>query len=262
MTRFALDERSGVPLYHQLREQLRAAATGLAPDSVMPSEKELVETLGVSRATARRAIADLIYEGVLYTRQGRGTFVATPRVQAQLERPAGFTETMLALGRKPSTEVLDVSRVRVPSHVAAALELPGTADVYVVERLRILDGEPCMLERAHLPAALAPGLDRHDLSGSLYELLEREYDLVAAGGEEVMVAVNAERDSARRLNVPLAAALLVTARTTVDTRGVRFEQTYREARGDLCSFRVSLDAGTAISDRDSAGPLLSAESTP
>jgi GntR family transcriptional regulator len=254
----ALDESSGVPLYHQLREQLRAYAAGLEPHAVMPSETELMSSLGVSRATARRAIADLVYEGVLYARQGRGTYVAAPRVLAGLERPAGFTETMSALGHEPSSRVLDVSRIRPGAQVAGALRLPAGGEVYVIERLRLLDGEPCMVERANISAALAPGLDEHDLTGSLYAVLEREYELVPAGGQEVIVAVNAEREVARLLDVPLASAVLVTVRTTLDARGVPFEHTYRDARGDMCSFRVSLDAESAIADRT----LMSMEQGP
>jgi GntR family transcriptional regulator len=260
VTRLVLDDASGLPLYHQLREQLRALAGGLPPHAVMPSETELMGSLSVSRATARRAIADLIYEGVLYAKQGKGTYVAAPRVLAGLERPAGFTETMAALGRVPTSRVLEVARVRAGARVSAALRLSGGDEVYVIERLRLLDGEPCMVERAHVPAALAPGLDGHDHTGSLYDLLEREYGLVAAGGQEVIVAVNAEREIARLLDVPLASALLVTVRTTVNARGVPFEHTYRDARGDLCSFRVSLDGESAIADRSSADSLISLES--
>ena len=244
--------RSSAPLYHHVRERLRALAGELDAHAALPSETELMTAHGVSRATARRAIADLIHEGVLYTRQGRGTFVAPPRVLTGLDRPAGFTETMTALGREPASRVLDVARIRPGAQVAAALRLGAREEVYAIERLRLLDGEPCMVERAHVPAALAPGLDEHDHTGSLYMLLEREYGLVPAGGQEVIVAVNAERDVARLLDIPLAAAVLVTVRTTVDARGVPFEHTHRDARGDLCSFRVSLDGESAFADRVSA----------
>lgn len=80
-----------MPLYHQLRDHLRSVAGELAPDTLMPSEKELTDALGVSRATARRAVADLLHEGVLVTRQGRGTFVADPPATGAIERPATAT---------------------------------------------------------------------------------------------------------------------------------------------------------------------------
>jgi DNA-binding GntR family transcriptional regulator len=234
------------PLYRRLRDELRTVAREEGAHAPIASETELMRAHGVSRSTARRAIADLVHEGVLYTRQGSGTFVAPARVLTGLDRPVGFTEAMTALGRTPSSEVLGVRRIRAPADAATALR---TRDVWEVERLRRLDGEPCMLERARIPAALAPGLDEHDLSGSLYALLEREYRLVPAGGHEVVLAVNAERGAALRLDVPLAAALLSTVRTTVDAGGVPFEHTERQARGDLCSFRVSLDGDSAIADR-------------
>ena len=215
----------------------------------MASETELMRSHQVSRATARRAIADLVHEGVLYTRQGRGTFVAPTRVLTGLDRPAGFTEAMTALGRSPSSRVLRVARERAAVDVAAALRVPVGAELHQIERLRLLDGDPCMIERARIPVTRAPGLETRTLDGSLYVLLEREYGLVPAGGQEIVIAVNAEPESARLLDVPLAAALLVTVRTTVDANGVPFEHTDRRARGDLCSFRVSLDRESGLADR-------------
>jgi GntR family transcriptional regulator len=154
--RFRLDAQSSAPLYRQLREQLRSAASEFESHSLMPSEKELMSWLGVSRPTARKAISDLVHEGVLYARQGRGTFTAAPRVEASLERPAGFSETMRRLGRTPSSEVLGLERTTASPRVSAALRLQTEDEVFVVDRLRLLDGEPCMHERAYVPVQLAP----------------------------------------------------------------------------------------------------------
>jgi GntR family transcriptional regulator len=235
--------------YQRVRERLRGDAGRLGAHNPVASETELMRSHKVSRATARRAIADLVHEGVLYTRQGRGTFVAPARVLTGLDRPAGFTEAMAALGRAPASRVLSVAGETATPDQAAALRVKVGAALHVIDRLRLLDGEPCMIERARVPVERAPGLETHDLSGSLYAVLEREYGLVAAGGHEVVLAENADRDSARLLDVPLASALLVTVRTTVDAGGAPFEHTDRRARGDLCSFRVSLDRESGLADR-------------
>jgi GntR family transcriptional regulator len=250
----ALDPGSGLPLYHQLRERLRQAIRSSDPDTQLPPERDIMAWAQVSRATARRAIADLVQEGLLVARQGRGTFTAPHRVTAELgRRPLGFTEAMTRAGRRPGTRVLESAVVPASADVAAQLEVAEGSDVVLIERLRLIDDEPAMLERAHLPAALCPDLADRDLSGSLYTVLRRHYDLAPAQGEETIVAVNADHRLARVLHVPVAAALLATARTTRTDGGARLEYTLRHARGDLCSFFVELrDSASVLSDQSFA----------
>jgi len=249
---------SGLPLYHQLRERLRAAIRATAPDTRLPPEKDLMAWAKVSRATTRRAIADLVQEGLLVAHQGRGTFTAPHRVPAGLgRRPLGFTEAMTRAGRTPGSQVLEQTVVPATGEVARQLEVPEGSDVVVVERLRLIDGEPAMLERAHLPAGLCPGLAGRDLTGSLYQLLRAHYGLAPARGEESILAVNADHRLARALRVPVAAALLATTRTTRADGGARLEYTLRHARGDLCSFFVELrNSSSVLSDQSLAASAL------
>jgi GntR family transcriptional regulator len=256
-----LDERSPMPLYHQLSEHLRAAANRLGPDAPMPSEHELMRQTGVSRATARKAISDLVQEGLLVPRQGKGTFVAPPRVETLLERPVGFGEGMSQLGREPSTQVLSATIVAASAPVAASLDLSVGADVVLLERLRLLDGEPCMIERAHLPAERVPGLLDEPLDGSLYTLLATRYGLRPAGGTEVITVMSADAALGRSLMVPVGSVLFATIRSTRSDDGGPLEYTFRHARGDLCSFRVSLSDGSALADRSASDPLLEVAGT-
>lgn len=254
--RLRVDPGAVTPLYHQLKEQLRTAAARLEPGATIPSEKELMQVTGVGRATVRKAIADLVQEGVLYTQQGRGTFTAPRRIETSLERPAGFTETMRRLGRQPSTQVLKAELVRPSSDIAGPLRLDPDDRVYVIERLRLIDEQPCMLERTHMPERLLPDLLEQDLSGSLYELLAVRYQVQPATGTETIVAVNADRHLAQLLAVPIASALIATVRHTQTRANQPLEYTLRHARGDLLSFRVSLSAAATLSDIALPDPLL------
>jgi len=255
-SRLQLQTESFLPLYHQLKEQLRAVARDLEPGTLMPSEKQLMGFANVSRATARKAVSDLVQEGVLYSQQGKGTFVARPRVASSLERPIGFTESMRRLGRKPGTVVLSAVEMPAPPEVASRLGLTGTAPIYLVERLRLLDGEPCMVERMHVSAQLVPGLLDRDLTQSFYETVRDGWGLVPVEGLETIVAMNAERELARLLGVPIATALLATARTTKTAEGAFLEYTLRHARGDFCAFTVALTSGSELLDASAADPLL------
>lgn len=255
-TRLVLDDANIVPLYHQLKERLRVVAQDMEPDSLMPSEKELMEYAHVSRATARKAVSDLVHEGVLYAQRGRGTFTAPPRVATKLSRPAGFTETMRRLGRTPGTRLISVQDFPADEHLAGRLALTPGDPVTVVERLRLLDGEPCMVERAHLSSRLAPGLAGLDLTRSLYELLDEVYGKTPARGTETILAVSADAALARLLAVPRRSALLATARSTETDAGVPLEFTLRHARGDRCSFLVELTQASTLTDTSVADRLL------
>ncbi|NGN62333.1 GntR family transcriptional regulator [Streptomyces sp. A7024] len=257
--RLAVSPGAAVPLYYQLRERLRAVIAECDPDTLLPSEKALMDYAGVSRATVRKAIADLVQEGLLATRQGSGTYTAPRRIPTELgRRPAGFTETMRERGRRPSTRLLSGQTVPAAPDIAARLGIPAGEPVVEIERVRLLEDEPCMLERAHIPARLVPGLLDQDLTGSLYDLLGGDYGLAPAEGSESIVAVNADHRLARALNVPVAAALIATARTTRTAEGTGLEYTIRHARGDMCSFTVPLTggAGSTLTDRSGTDPLL------
>lgn len=251
-----LKPESYVPLYEQLKSQLRAVTERLEPDVLMPSERELMELAGVGRATVRKAVSDLVFEGLLYSKQGRGTFTSPRRVESELRGLTGFTETMVGLGRAPSTDILAVRLEPASPQAAEGLGIPPQSDVYVVERLRKIDYQPAMLEKCHLAAALCPGLIDHDLSGSLYRVLEDSYGLRAVRGVESVAAINADARIARILDVPVASAVLATIRRTHAQDGAGVEFTLRHARGDLCSFRVGLSDESWIASMDGSREQL------
>jgi GntR family transcriptional regulator len=157
---------------------------------------------------------------------------------------------MRRLGHTPSTEVIAAEEALDP-HLNALMELPADDTVYAIERVRFLNGEPCMLELAHVPASIAPGLLRHDLTGSLYAILRDNYGVAPAGGNESIVAVPATTKVARLLQTSVGEPILQTVRFTRSEDGALVEHTVRHARADMCSFTVSLGSGSELSDRSS-----------
>jgi GntR family transcriptional regulator len=250
--RLALSSDSFTPLYAQLADRLREACRTLPAGTLMPSEKELMAFTGVSRATARKAVGDLVGEGLLYSARGKGTFTAASRVTTELSRPLGFTEAMRARGLEPETRLLRLESISAVGDVGRGLGLHDGAEVLRIERLRLLRGEPCMIETTHVAAELVPGLGPEDVEGSLYLVLEQRWGMVAARGQETIIAINADRDAARLLGVPIAAALLSTLRTTQTKDGIPLEYTLRQARGDMCSFGIDLNASSELSAGTSA----------
>jgi len=71
------DGRGLAPKYARLKDELLALISSVPPGSLIHTERELCERYGVSRTTVRQALQELVHEGYLFRRQGKGTFVAT-----------------------------------------------------------------------------------------------------------------------------------------------------------------------------------------
>ena len=89
-----IDRETPVPLYHQLAEQLSASiASGvLQPGDPFENEVAMAERLRLSRPTVRRAIQELVDQGMLVRRRGLGTTVADRKVHRQAELSSLFDD--------------------------------------------------------------------------------------------------------------------------------------------------------------------------
>lgn len=204
------------PIYQQLNEALRGLIRGreFKAGERFLTERQIGARFRVSRATANKAVSNLVSEGVLEFRKGVGTFVRGGLMDYDLRSLVSFTGKARLAGRRPSTRVLAFEALpaaRAPE--AAALLGAGKSDVlYSMERLRLADGLPVILERRFVAGARCPGLRRDRVGGSLYELWTKRYGLEIAGAEETIRAASLRGAEARLLGVrPGAAALEVTA---------------------------------------------------
>ena len=227
------------PKHAQLSDLLaELAVQELGPDAAIPSERELMTTYGVSRATVRKAIERLVADGLLHRIHGKGTFVALPRLESRLHL-ASFSQDMRRRGLTPSTQSLGIERERPPADVVAALGLGATGDAWRIERVRLADGEPIALEQGWYPEAELPGLDREDLSGSLYELFSTRYGHTIDAAEQTLWGETADGAVARRLAAPVHTPLLVFRRIS-SAAGTPLEHVVSRYRGDRYQIHMSL----------------------
>jgi GntR family transcriptional regulator len=232
-----------VPKHVQLRAiLLDLAENHLAPDAPIPSERELMARFGVSRATVRASVGQLVAEGRLCRIHGKGTFVGRERVETQLHL-ASFTEDMRRRGLDPATLVRSVTEVEAPVAVRAALGLAEGDAVWRTERLRLAGGVPMALEVGWYPAALLPGLVTHDLTGSLYAVLRTRYGWGIDRGDQVVWAEVADRSNAALLDVPAGAPVMVFRRTS-SAGGIPVEHATSWYRGDRYQVHMTLDRTT------------------
>jgi GntR family transcriptional regulator len=203
-----------------VRAQILALVTDSAEGDKVPPERELSAAWGVARMTLRRALDELVGEGLIVREQGRGTFVTRPRMARHLSMRS-FTEEMRKQGRIPSSRVLDFRRIRAGVRQARQLRLPVGDPIVRFTRLRLADGEPIGLETTCVSAALVPGLQESDLDGSWYELLTQKHSLRIVHGTSMIEPANlTEREATFLQTVPGKPAFRIETSTFGDTGGV------------------------------------------
>jgi GntR family transcriptional regulator len=244
---------AGQPKYRVLHDALAALIRDLPAGSGMPTERELCERFGVSRGTVRQALDHLEVEQRIYRHQGRGTFVAGPKMDHLLEL-SSHTASFRARGMEPGSRLIGVTRVPAPTDVAGMLALAEGEETLQIERVRLADDEPLAVEVLHLGAKRFDGIAAVlGESQSLYELLRARYGVELAWAEETIEAALAPGREASLLGIPSGAPMLVLCRQSFDAIGRPVEFVRSFYRADKFRFR------TRLQPPPTAGPLLPTE---
>lgn len=238
-----LSRNSPSPLFVQLEQALRAdiLAQRWLPHHQLPSERELCANYGISRMTVRQALVDLVHEGLIYSRAGKGTFVSEPKIDQQLKTLTGFSQEMLARESHPSSQVLEAKLEPADYAIAEKLRVDPGTEVVILSRVRFADGIPLAIEAAHLPHSICPNLLQNNFSiESLYDVLERDYGHRPARGEQTIEAALAGPREVTLLQLSPPAAVLVMERLTFTEQGGLIEYVHSIVRGDRYKFRSAL----------------------
>lgn len=236
--------RKNAPVYLRIADAIRhdIVSRGLAAHTKLPSEPTLARKHRAARATVRRALAKLHDEGLVYSKQAVGTFVAEARVEQDLDQLFSFTEFMVYRGIKPGSRVITAEKKRLDEGDSAILHYLGLrpgAEVIFVRRLRLGGDQPLVVANTWLPAARFPQFLKQDLTQrSIYDLMEatgsRPTDAV-----QTIEAVTLTADDAALLTVPEGAPALLVRRVGY-AKGVPVEYAIDQYRADRTTFRVRL----------------------
>jgi GntR family transcriptional regulator len=229
-----------VPKYYRLKKHLLDMTETLPPGTPVPPERTLAAEFDTSRTTVRQALQELVVEGRLERIQGKGTFVAKPKVAQELQL-VSYTEDMRHHGLRPETRILEIGYVSADERLAALLAIRPGGRVLRIHRLRLADGEAMSIDTSHLPARRFPGLRRElPRHRSLYETLATAYDVHLAEAEETIETVLATPHDAQLLAVDVGLPLLLLSRHAVDSTGQPVEWAQSLYRGDRYKFITRL----------------------
>jgi GntR family transcriptional regulator len=207
MTNLLIDRDSSTPLYEQVKTILRRhiIVNELQPQSLLPTEDQLVRQLGVSKATIIKALNDLAAEGIVQRIQGKGTLVASPRIHFPLKSPNGFSAILAEQGLKVHSTVISHRVVNGDRRSQAVFRTsPTTQDAFIAfRRLRYVNGHPVVLLTSTVPRELGEELLRFDLEdASFYRLFERVTGLPIARSDETLEIDQVSDEDAAILKVP------------------------------------------------------------
>lgn len=235
---------AGLTRYGRLAAQLRQRILSgeWQPGESLPSEASLAKAFGVALGTMRQAVSVLVEEGMLVREQGRGTMVRQGLEGASMLRFFRFWQAPGADGAIPQSQILSRRVRRASADQREAFGLPPASRVLVLQRLRSLDGRPCLLESIALPLPLFDPLTQGTPTtwgALLYPLYQQRCGVLVARAVDRLRIVSLEADQAARLGLPPGSPGLCVERQARDRAGACVE--LRTTLGDAYSFEYTAE---------------------
>ncbi len=211
-----------MPRYHQIAQTLREriSTSRQGPGERLDNQRSLAREFGVTLMTLRQALDLLERDGLIARRHGLGTFVARPAIDYDILQLRALARDLSALGEDVATRFLRSHFAAADHRVAEALGLAEEAEVFVLERLRLVDGEPMSFQASYLPAALGAEVSRADLAVTpLRQVLTFKLGIEIAAARETVSAVPLERRAAHELGCRPGIAAFRSDRVSVSADG-------------------------------------------
>lgn len=248
-------ENSYITKHRQIIESLTAeiGANHLKPYDRLPSEKELCVQWQTSRSTVRKAMDQLADRGKIFRVPGKGSFVAFPKILHQPSHVLSFTEKMKAQGLDVETKLILKEIINPGEEIAAALKLANTAGALKIQRLRMVKGEPIVLQTAFMPANVCENLMKEDLeTQSLNRLFQEQCNIHLSRSDIWIEAPIVSKKEKKLLGNPHIPLFLAVVGVTFD----QHDQPVRFSRGIFRGDRIRLKiSDSAVFELDYSGLL-------
>lgn len=240
----SLDRTGPTPIYLQIKDWMRQQiASGAWPKSFkLRPEVDLADELEVSRGTVRKAIEELTEEGLVTRTHGRGTFVASDVLeQALADHLITFSEDLISRGIPFTTHVFARALMPASPKLAARLGLAAGQQIFLLKRVRSVDGEVLVASHNYMVYAYCPGIEAVDFERRrLFEVLEAQFGLRVARGRRNFQAQQADAEVAARLGVTAGAPVMYLEQFSYLDDGALVEYSEVWLRGDR--FKLVTDA--------------------
>lgn len=215
--KFSINHKSPIPLHIQAEELLRNIIKDpqYANGKLLPNEVDLAKQLAISRTTLRQALNKLVYEGLLIRKKGIGTKVAEASVSSKSNNWLSFSQEMQARGIPIKNFELHITWVTPDEKLANFFEISENKKILKLERLRGKPEGPFVYFVSYFHPRVGLTGDE-DFKRPLYEILEKDYNVIACLSKEEISARAADKVVAAKLEVEPGSPLLLRKRYVFD----------------------------------------------
>jgi len=205
----------------------------------LPTEEKLQQIFGASRTTIRKAVALLAAEGLVDVKQGCGTKVLDFRYTQNLSYVTSVTETLRNKGYEVVIKSIFIDVIQADAKQAKKLEIAEGSDIYRIQRVQNANGFPITIMENFIDVSLAPNLETTvSHTFSLYETLEKKYNIHIDSSIDTIGAKTAEFIEAQLLDIKVGAALLDIRRIEL-SRGKPVSYSKSLLRADRYQLEIS-----------------------
>lgn len=195
---------SSSPLYVQLKSYItKLIENEFEVNQQIPSEIELMERYRVSRTTVRKAIDELVKEGVIVKKQGIGTFVVEKKIHQEISDFSSCSAQLKMMGYDPKY-VVKQANIDVPkSSVLKQLNLGANEKVFDLERITFIQGEPLCITKSCMPYKYVEGIEVFDFSKiSLYQAIKENFGIQIFNSFRSIEIIMCDDVLGEELNIP------------------------------------------------------------
>lgn len=237
-------EKTGIPLYFQLEQIIKSKIiTGeYMPGEQIPTEKKFCENFQVSSITIRQSILNLVKEGLLIRRPGKGTFVTEEITNINTLQLSGSINDLIRDGLKTQeVKVLSISKIKAPMRVAKLFKIEGGGEVIQVKRTRNANNSPVSYIINYLPIEIGEKIKKEDLRRyPMLQILRDQFKIPLQSGIQYIEPIVADNDISSALAVSISSPILYIETTIFakQKKPIDFVQTY--IRPDRYKYSVKL----------------------
>ncbi|MBA1336789.1 MAG: hypothetical protein HPY66_3225 [Firmicutes bacterium] len=241
------------PLYMQIKDRIREHIISgkLKEGEKIPSERELCQMFDVSRITARQAIAEAVNEGLLFTVQGKGTFVRKNddyMIDQGLVRVTSFESTLASKGLAAGTKVLGHKIQPADFALCRILNLRVTDHVFNLDLLGTGDNHPVVLYKSYFEPELGMEVYKRaverEAHGTAFSTIDLYRDYLPSPPryiEQTFEAISASGSLADTLEIGKQQPLFLVSSIIYDSNSnpIEYRKTYY--RADKYKFHIRRD---------------------
>lgn len=220
-----LENNTAIPLYAQLKEKIISDINNetLKYGDKIETEQEIMKKYNLSRITVRRAISELVAEGYLIKKQGKGTFVIKNKIERKIINTSdslkimSFTKELKENNIKASSKIIELKIIPGIEEFNQKLGLTKNSKLIFMKRVRYANDSPMTIEENYFSYDKFKGLLEEKIEGSLYELLEKKYNVIPTrSSRQEIEIVKSDEEQSKLLNVPTFEPLFYFSGVTYD----------------------------------------------